>query len=53
MSNKSIAFDDFVDECFLDDDSLCDYQGRELDQVVESLLSIDKNDWVAFQDLAA
>ncbi len=53
MIHRSIAFDDFVDECFLQEDSLCNYQNEELDQVIERLVAIDQDDWTAFEDLAA
>ena len=53
MNTKIIAFDDFVDECFLEDDTFCKYENQELDQVLESLVSIPQTDWDAFEGLAS
>ncbi len=53
MTDIIFAFDDFVDECFLENDSLCKYENKELDQVVADLVEMDQDGWNAFQDLAA
>ena len=47
------AFDDFVDECLLDDDALCQYASKELDEALENLVSINQDEWEAFEKLAA
>ena len=47
------AFDDFVDECLLEDDALCKYESKELDDVIQNLVLINQEEWAAFQDLAA
>ncbi len=38
MNNNIAAFDDFVDECFVGNDSLCKYEYQELDLALERLL---------------
>ncbi len=53
MKSIDIAFDDFVDNCLLDNDKLCKYQNQNLDKVVTSLVSIKEEDWEAFEELAA
>ena len=46
------AFDDFLDQCLLEDDSLCKDKNPDLNQVIMSLLSINQKEWEAFEDLA-
>ena len=53
MTEMNKAFDDFVDECLLEDDALCTYENKNLDEVLESLVSMHQEEWEAFQDLAA
>ena len=53
MTETNAAFDDFVDGCLLEDDSFCKYENQELDQVIQNLLSMNSQEWKAFQDLAA
>ena len=53
MTKINNSFDDFVDGCFLDDDTLCDYKGEDLDLVIQNLISIHNHDWEAYQDVAA
>ena len=53
MQLKNNAFDDFVDNCLLGDDNLCKYQTKNLDNVVQSLVSIKEEDWQAFEELVA
>ncbi len=44
MSVSDLAFDDFVDDCLLEDDSFCKYRDERLDLVVAGLVSIDDSD---------
>ncbi len=55
MPKINAALDDFIDECLIEDDSICIYKGRshELDTVLQSLIQMDEKDWEAFEDLAA
>ncbi len=46
------AFDDFLDQCLLDGDSLCKDESPDLNQVLVRLLSINQKEWKAFEDLA-
>ena len=41
-----------VDECFLEDDVLCSYQKNELDHVLQKIISINPEEWRAYEDLA-
>ncbi len=53
MNLLNDAFDDFVDECLLEDDSLCHYESKDLDQVIQSLVSINPKEWQVYEELAA
>ena len=38
MKFSNLAFDDFVDDCLLQNDSFCDYNTNNLDSFVEDLM---------------
>ncbi len=41
MNTNTFALDDFIDECFLDNDELCRYYPGELDKALQGIVLIE------------
>ncbi len=44
MAFQEEAFDDFVDDCLLDEDNLCQKSDKTLDLVIKELISYEKTE---------
>ncbi len=45
MFDFNSAFEDFVDQCLLEDDSLCNYEEKDLDNALARLVAFDRDEF--------
>ena len=43
MTCIDLAFDDFLDDCFLNHDNLCKYQNEDVDGLLQALTNVEDN----------